>query len=197
VAEGEVEQPGDVGELPGSLRRLVLRRRDRLLLRAGRPVPRLRPRRPARRRRLDTGLLLGGSPATIRERQAEVDEILAAFFPAKTSPADRPAPAPTEVDVDDRELVERMLERRPHLRQLWDGDTSGYGGDHSRADLALAREVVFWAGGDPARTDRIFRGSGLMRPKWDDPRGASTYGADTIALAVVSAEAFYAPKAAR
>jgi len=33
---------------------------------------------------------------------------------------------------------------------------------------------------DPDQIDRIFRSSGLMREKWDSPRGDTTYGRMTI-----------------
>lgn len=50
---------------------------------------------------------------------------------------------------------------------LWRGDTSTYGGDHSRADQALCCYLAFWTNYDRDRIDRLFRQSGLMRPKWD------------------------------
>jgi primase-polymerase (primpol)-like protein len=139
-----------------------------------------------------TGDRLDGAPAAIMPRQPEVDALLATF-PTRTRRAAPPA-ARWAVDVDDRDLVDRMLARRPHMRALWDGDTSGHGGDHSAADLALCRELAFWCGGDPARVDRIFRGSGLMRAKWDDTRGGeATYGTNTLELALASARDHYRP----
>lgn len=52
---------------------------------------------------------------------------------------------------------------------LWRGDTSAYGNDHSRADLALVCHLAFWCNYDAERVDRLFRQSGLMRDKWDAP----------------------------
>jgi hypothetical protein len=42
--------------------------------------------------------------------------------------------------------------------------------------------LAFWAD-DEAQLDRLFRRSGLMRDKWDDKHGATTYGERTIAKA--------------
>ena len=67
---------------------------------------------------------------------------------------------------------------------LWNGDTSAHGDDDSAADLALCGHLAFWTGHDPARMDRLFRASGLMRGKWDERRGASSYGQRTIATAL-------------
>jgi primase-polymerase (primpol)-like protein len=54
----------------------------------------------------------------------------------------------------------------------------------SDADLALCGLLAYWTEGDAHRMDRLFRRSGLMRPKWDERRGSSTYGANTIATAL-------------
>src|SRR5262249_7028533 len=42
--------------------------------------------------------------------------------------------------------------------------------------------------------DRLFRQSGLMRDKWDEQRGAQTYGARTIAEALARQEQHYTPR---
>src|SRR5262249_4774716 len=65
------------------------------------------------------------------------------------------------------------------------GDWAGCGyGSPSEADLALASLLAFWTGGDAARVDRLFRASALSRPKWDEARGATTYGGKTIGTAI-------------
>src|SRR5262249_44036992 len=40
--------------------------------------------------------------------------------------------------------------------------------------------LAFWTDKDRQHMDRIFRSSGLMRPKWDERRGSKTYGDRTI-----------------
>lgn len=86
------------------------------------------------------------------------------------------------VEPGDEDLIERMLRSQhgPAIRALWDGDVSAYDGDDSRADLALVSHLTFWTGGDQARVDRLFRQSGLYRAKWDERRGAQSYGARTL-----------------
>ena len=98
-------------------------------------------------------------------------------------------------DLSDGELLERMRASRKgsEISALLDGDLSANGGDHSAADMALCSYLAFWCGGDEARMDRIFRSSGLMRPKWDSRRGGTTYGAQTIARAAANATEFYSP----
>ena len=65
------------------------------------------------------------------------------------------------------------------------GDITGHA-SASEADLALCNALAFWTGKDASRMDRIFRSSGLFRPKWDEKHFANgtTYGAATIAKAI-------------
>ncbi|MGH2501792.1 MAG: hypothetical protein ACRDID_04660, partial [Ktedonobacterales bacterium] len=69
---------------------------------------------------------------------------------------------------------------------LWDGNTSGYA-SHSEADLALTRLLAFYTQ-DCAQLDRLFRTSGLFRPKWDEMHGEQTYGEMTIEKALKSCQ---------
>lgn len=74
--------------------------------------------------------------------------------------------------------------------QLWNGDASGHS-SHSEADLALCNLLAFYTGKDAAQMDRLFRQSGLMRPKWDRPQSGSTYGAITIQEAINGTKEVY------
>lgn len=78
---------------------------------------------------------------------------------------------------------------------LWQGDT---GGDHSRADLALCNHLAFFCGPQGhGQVDRLFRQSGLMRDKWDSPRGEGTYGSGTVAMAISSQGKFWSADAGK
>ena len=68
---------------------------------------------------------------------------------------------------------------------LWNGDISAYP-SHSEADVALCNILAWWTNCDPARMDRLFRQSGLMREKWDRKQSGTTYGAITIKNAASS-----------
>lgn len=131
-----------------------------------------------------TGKHLSGTPLTINNRQAVLEELGGELFPP-----DLPVPVAklsTALSLSDEELIERAKEARngERFRRLWEGDASDYDNDHSRADLALCRILTFWCGGDIARVDRLFRRSGLMRDKWDRRGGDALYGERTIRAAV-------------
>lgn len=90
--------------------------------------------------------------------------------------ADRQAQAATQnnnktftpIPLDDQEIIDRMLASNTiGINQLWSGDISAYGNDHSDADQALCNHLAFWFGGDAERMDRSFRQSGLYRDKWE------------------------------
>jgi hypothetical protein len=114
-----------------------------------------------------TGDHLRGTPATVEERQAQLEDVLARFLPTpepKFSNAEKSAP----IDLDDRALLDKAMDASNGARfqRLWNGDTGGYG-SQSEADQALVSMLAFWAGDDPDRIDRLFRQSGLYREKWE------------------------------
>ena len=76
--------------------------------------------------------------------------------------------------------------------KLWNGDISDYG-SRSEADAALISILAFWCSGDAEQIDRLFRTSALMREKWDEHRGADTYGNITIAKVISKMTDFYKP----
>ena len=71
------------------------------------------------------------------------------------------------------------------FKRLWSGDFSAYP-SQSEADLALCRILAFWTKRHAASVDRLFRQSGLIRPKWDVPHfcAGKTYGQATIEKAI-------------
>ena len=101
-------------------------------------------------------------------------------------------------DLDDAALIERARQSRKgaQFAALWAGDTFGYK-SASEADIALCNALAFWTGRDPARMDRFFRQSGLMREKWDRRQSGSTYGAIIIQNAINTAREVYDPAAYR
>jgi primase-polymerase (primpol)-like protein len=95
---------------------------------------------------------------------------------------------PTGDDVvlkdEDERIIRKGKRSDEQFRRLWNGDISGYGQDHSRADFSLCCKLAFRTDGDIQQMDRIFRKSGLMREKWDSPRGNIRYGVYTMRKAV-------------
>ncbi len=66
---------------------------------------------------------------------------------------------------------------------------------HSEADMAFANVLAFWTGRDYDKMDQIFRMSSLIREKWDEVHGATTYGKATLNKAINECPKIYNPKA--
>lgn len=114
-------------------------------------------------------------------RPERPEEIAALPVPAVGGEAAAPTD-PAAVDVDERlRMALNSRNRGKFIRLFHYGDASEYDGDRSRADLALCGILAWWLDRNPGLIDRAFRASALYRTKWDERRGAVTYGEMTIA----------------
>ena len=154
-----------------------------------------------------TGHRLDGMPATLQPRQEQLEQLYARVF-GESKPEDdgehtaEEPPPETDADEDSVFKLGGKLSDEQVLRharnaangdkfmRLWSGDWSDYE-SRSEADFALLAILAFWTRGDRDQMDRLFRRSGLMRPKWDSPRGAETYGSWSIGNILASPRAFY------
>lgn len=132
-----------------------------------------------------TGNHVAGTPTTVEPRQDVLDALTARLWPpASKKPRQQPE---SPAALDDVALLTQARKAKNGAKfcRLFDmGDTSGYADDASSADMALCAMLAFWTAKDADRMDRLFRQSGLMREKWDDRRGDTTYGCTTIEKAV-------------
>ena len=139
-----------------------------------------------------TGHHIAGTPTTIESRQAEIEALHGEVFGKPEATSTRPTPA--AVDMDDMGVINKAkgAKHGDAFSNLWVGDWDAYP-SHSEADLTLVNHLVFWAGSDCDRVDRLFRQSGLFRNKWDKRHFSDgrTYGQATIELAVSTARNFY------
>ena len=146
-----------------------------------------------------TGCRFNGH-STLEEITPQLAQVHARIFgttrPSETSAKPRPA---DPLDLDDAALLNKARAARNggDFERLWIGDASGHGGDESAADLALCNLLAFWTGNDSARMDRLFRQSGLFRPKWDKPHYSDgrTYGQATLDKAISGNRETYSGKA--
>lgn len=139
-----------------------------------------------------TGQHLAELPATIEERENEIEALYATLAPAEgeTLPAGRPVP-PLSLSRSDEEVLARAREAEngPKFRALYDqGRIDGYrdphtgAPDHSAADFALMVLLSYWTNGNAAQMARLFQASALYRPeRWAQPAGSGyTYGEVSI-----------------
>lgn len=145
-----------------------------------------------------TGWHLAGTSCPIEARQDALTACHAAIFgPQQSACQDSSAQAASAPLPDDAVLLDkaRQAKNGDKFAPLWSGDWTEYG-SQSEADLALCVRLAFWTQ-DPVQIDRLFRQSGLMRDKWDEKRGAQTYGERTIMEALARQTAHYRPRQRR
>jgi putative DNA primase/helicase len=116
-----------------------------------------------------TGAHLNGTPTEVHERQVVLERLYRHVFKADEPDNETNGQRPRPLDVGDEELLALATRAKngEKFSRLWRGDTVDYGGDQSKADLALCSHLGFWTDGDTERMDRLFRRSGLMREKWN------------------------------
>lgn len=98
-------------------------------------------------------------------------------------------------DLSDLEVISRIHDSKQStnferlLKGGWEQDYSS----QSEADLAMANILAFWTAKNYTQMDRIFRNSSLMRDKWDEKRGKTTYGQATLNKAINETQNTYTP----
>jgi hypothetical protein len=109
---------------------------------------------------------------------------------AKRTAANDSVMAPTTPALEDQAVIDKILASgdAETFKQFQAGNwaTLGYP-SQSEGDLALAGMLARHAGPHTQQIDRLFRATGMYRDKWDEMRGADTYGAMTVAKALEGA----------
>lgn len=139
--------------------------------------------------------------STVEEREANAEAVYNFYFAdnqpiVQSTTHNNSCTAVTPLNLSDSEIIEkaRASKNGADFSMLYNGDTSAYNNDESRADLALCNILAYWCRKDPQQIDRIFRSSNLMRNKWDRKTGNSTYGQITIQEAISHCNAVYDPE---
>lgn len=122
----------------------------------------------------------------VEPRQAALDQLYRKYAKVVNETTERSAPTPRLYRTchSDDDILQRAFSSRQgqKIRSLFEGDMSGYGNDHSDADLALCGYLAFWLDKDFERIDRAFRQSALYREgKWGT---REKYRSDTINRAI-------------
>jgi len=132
--------------------------------------------------------------AVYRDVFGENGQAASAAPPVPTGPS-----APPAVRLTDDEILQKAQRGRrsgEKFTALWSGLWNNYFNSASEADLSVCCTLAFYTK-DPVQIDRLFRQSRLVRGKWDEPRGESTYGRDTIGKALSTVTAQYTPRRRR
>ena len=106
-----------------------------------------------------------------------------------------PPLAPKPLDIDEDKLMEIAMNSKQGqaFKTLFNGTWQGLYPSQSEADQAFCNMLAFWTGADFRKMDSIFRKSGLMRNKWNQKRGANTYGEKTLNNAIAGCKEYFVP----
>lgn len=151
-----------------------------------------------------TGRRLPQSPVEIQLRQEALERIYRTVFGSDEGPCTpRGSTGPSShgsgnghVQLDDDHIINLACGQRrsgAKFKMLWDGNWNAHFNSASEADSSVVFTLAFYTK-DAAQIDRLFRRSGLMRPKWDEPHGAQTYGETTIDKALAKVTKQYKPR---
>ncbi|MCS5465501.1 hypothetical protein NWO25_18775 [Enterococcus lactis] len=89
-------------------------------------------------------------------------------------------------DLSVNEIVQTALSSSTghRFKLFMDGGWEKVYSSQSEADLAFANDLAFWTAGDFQKMDEIFRMSAMMREKYDQKRGKTTYGIGILNKAI-------------
>lgn len=115
-----------------------------------------------------TGDVFDEDHRELADCQEQLAELMAECIPPQAPPPRLESDGEflPAIQLSCKEICPRVEEED---QELWAGNLDAYDGDHSRADLALVRKIVFYTGDNEELIDEVFSASGLYRDKWDRP----------------------------
>lgn len=102
----------------------------------------------------------------------------------------------SEINLSIPEIIKRAEDSKigTRFKMFMQGGWEQFYNSQSEADLAFANDLAFWCGRDFHKMDTIFRNSSLMRDKYDEKRGATTYGVSLLNKAINDTQNIYDPQ---
>lgn len=136
-----------------------------------------------------------GITKEISSDQSYIDSLVERYFKHEVITNDTINYDITPANLDDVEVMKLMEKSKnaDKLSKLMSGGWRDLFESQSEADLSLLNALAFYTQNNAGQMDRIFRDSDLMRPKWDELRGAKTYGQISIEKAIANCENIYDP----
>ena len=147
-----------------------------------------------------TGDHVTGTPTSIELRQSQLETLHSHTFTTTSFPkheGNGSTGSTGRSALSDDEVLRKAGEAKNDgaFHRLYEGYWHGQYPSHSEADLALCGWLASLTGGNREQMDRLFRASGLMRPKWDERRNETTYGENVLSLALEGIQGSYRSEA--
>lgn len=145
-----------------------------------------------------TGKSLSSEPLPLTNAQEAINKWYGKFTAEHEKVAEKPPDVKRDIaSLGDNKILETAVNASNGalFNDLFSGKWQGHYNSQSEADIALCNILAFYCRRDAAQMDRLFRQSGLMRPKWDEKHGKQTYGAMTIQDAILHCSKVYGEQA--
>ncbi|MCJ0939162.1 DUF927 domain-containing protein [Mammaliicoccus sciuri] len=136
-----------------------------------------------------------GITREISSDQSYIDSLVERYFKREVITNDVINYDITSANLDDNEVIQLMARSKDaeKLSKLMGGGWQEIFESQSEADLSLLNALAFYTQKNGVQMDRIFRSSDLIREKWDELRGAKTYGQISIDKAIADCKNVYDP----
>jgi len=105
-----------------------------------------------------------------------------------------PSTSTLSLPIDDIIRIATNSKNGMRFKMFLDGGWEQFYPSQSEADMAFANDLAFWSNRDFSKMDSIFRSSSLFREKWDRPQNNSTYGVETLNVAINDCMNAFVPK---
>lgn len=136
-----------------------------------------------------------GITREISSDQSYIDSLVERYFKREVITNDTIIDNVTPSNLNDTEVIQLMAKSKEanKLSKLMSGGWQELFESQSEADLSLLNALAFYTQKNAGQMDRIFRTSDLIREKWDELRGAKTYGQISIEKAIAGCKKVYDP----
>ena len=149
-----------------------------------------------------TGRTYGNTGASIMNRTQQLESLFEELHYSEGDEEKQVAAPILSIDntarwTTNEEIIEKIRGEGDLWEDLWKGDWDKHTDkwdSPSNATLALCNKLAFWTRKNREWMDELFRKSGMMRPKWDERRGNTTWGAGRIEKACAGTTKVYEPE---
>ncbi|WP_239762218.1 phage/plasmid primase, P4 family [Mammaliicoccus sp. I-M35] len=136
-----------------------------------------------------------GITREISSDQSYINTLVERYFKREVITNDTIIDDVTPSNLNDTEVLQLMAKSKEadKLSKLMSGGWQELFDSQSEADLSLLNALAFYTQKNIVQMDRIFRNSDLLREKWDELRGAKTYGQMSLEKAIAGCKNVYDP----
>lgn len=138
-----------------------------------------------------------GNPDNNLIREVNVDYLYKKYIEPESKVVDLFHPSTVKAnDLATNDIIKAAATSRSgeRFQRLYRGEWEGLYSSQSEADMSFANDLAFWTAKDFGKMDEIFRSSGLMRDKYDEKHGKTTYGVGLLNKAIADTSRTYQPK---